>query len=392
MRGPYNFCHEPSGQDTSLLARSLVRFMAIDIGVTANHVTAAQIEVYHGRASSFPERKALIERVIERVRSMPGVTSAGAGVALPPNRAMLRITMDRVDEAIGQPTNYLVDAVSATPEYFSTLGVRLQKGRFFTNADDEDHPQVMIMSAVTARQIFGAVDPIGRTVAIPILTFTANGLAGNAPVTVIGVVDDVKYSGFETPADGVIYRPFAQQPYQVMFIVARTAHDLAGMESALRREITSVDPTIVIHAVYTVDGLVSEAVAQPRFRTMVLLGLAGLALTLAAIGLYGVVAYTVAQRTAEIGIRMALGAAAADVVRMVLREGMLLALIGVTIGLASARAVTRVLQTLLYGVQPTDALSFVVAAATLLLVTFLASYIPARRATRIDPLVALRCE
>jgi putative ABC transport system permease protein len=177
-----------------------------------------------------------------------------------------------------------------------------------------------------------------------------------------------------------------------MFVVARTIDDLAGMESALRREIAGVDPTIVIYAVNTVDGLVSEAIAQPRFRTMVLSGLAAVALTLAAVGLYGVVAYTVAQRTAEIGIRIALGATAANVVRMVLREGMLLVLVGLAIGVGSALALTRILRNLLYGVQPTDMLSFVGAAATLLLVTFLASYIPARRATRVDPLAALRCE
>jgi putative ABC transport system permease protein len=167
----------------SLLGRSLVQLMAIDIGVSAEHVTAAQIEVFHGRTSTFTERRALIGRVVERVRSMPGVTSAGAGVALPPNRAMLRITMDRVDEAIGRPTNYLVDAVSATPEYFSTLGVRLQKGRFFNDADDEDHPHVMIMSAGTARQIFGGADPINRTVVIPILTFNREDRADNAPAS-----------------------------------------------------------------------------------------------------------------------------------------------------------------------------------------------------------------
>ena len=227
---------------------------------------------------------------------------------------------------------------------------------------------------------------------IPILTFNREDRADNAPVTVIGIVDDVKYSGFEAPADGVIYRPFAQQPSPIMFVVARTIDDLAGMESALRREIAGVDPTIVIYAVNTVDGLVSEAIAQPRFRTMVILGLAAVALTLAAVGLYGVVAYTVAQRTAEIGIRIALGATAADVVRMVLREGMLLVLVGLAIGVGSALALTRILRNLLYGVQPTDMLSFVGAAATLLLVTFLASYIPARRATRVDPLAALRCE
>jgi putative ABC transport system permease protein len=366
--------------------------MAIDIGVTAEHVTAVQVEMFRGRSSSFAERRALMDRLVDRVRTIPGVRSAGAGVALPPARGFLRFTMNRLDEAIGQPTNYLVDAVTATPDYFSTLGIRLRQGRFFTRTDDADRPHVMIITAVTAQQIFGRADPIGRTLTLPILTSNPNVPADHGPVTVVGVVDDVKYSGFEAPADGVIYRPFAQQPYPLMFIVVRTQTEVASLEKALRREIASVDRLIVVHTVNTVTGLISDAVAQPRFRATVLFSLAGLTVALAAVGLYGIVAYMVTQRTSEIGIRMALGADAGRVMRMVLREGMLLALVGVSTGLVTASALTRILGNLLYGVQPTDTLSFVGAATTLLLVTFLASYIPARRATRIDPLVALRCE
>jgi putative ABC transport system permease protein len=376
----------------SLLGRSLIRLMTIDIGISAKHVTAVQLEMFRGRPSSFPERKALMDRLVDRVRSIPGVVSAGAGVALPPNRGLLRFTFNRFDEAIGQPKNYLVDAVTATPDYFSTLGIRLRQGRFFTSTDDADRPHVMIITAVTARQIFGDADPIGRTVTLPILTSNPNVPADHGPVTVIGVVDDVKYSGLDVPADGVIYRPFAQQPFPLMFIVVRTQTDVAGLENAIRREISNVDRLVVVHAVNTVTGLISDAAAQPRLRATTFIGLAGLTVALAAVGLYGVVAYMVTQRTSEIGIRMALGADAGSIMGMVLREGMLLALAGVSAGLLSARALAGILRSLLYGVQPTDTLSFVGAAAVLLLVTFLASYIPARRATRVDPLVALRCE
>jgi putative ABC transport system permease protein len=376
----------------SLLGRSLFRLLNADLGATTAHVTAVLVDVSYGRVLPLAESRALIERIVDRVRQLPGVTSAGAGVAVPPNRARLRFTMNRVDEAVGQPTNYLVDAVSATPEFFTTLGVRLQRGRFFTEADNGEHQHVMIMSANTARQIFGDRDPIGRSVALPILTGNPNGRAGNAPVTVVGIVDNVKYSGLDTPPDGVIYRPFAQQPWQTMFIVLRTGRDIEGLDASLRRAIAAVDRSTVVYSIDTLDGLVSTAAAQPRFRTVVLLALAGLTLALAAVGLYGVVAYAVVQRMAEIGIRMALGAAAGDVMRLVLREGLILASTGIALGLLVARALTRVVANLLYGVQPVDLASFVGAAAVLLLVTIVASYIPARRAVRIDSLVALRSE
>jgi putative ABC transport system permease protein len=374
-----------------LLGRSLSRLMTTDIGISADHVTAAEVLAFRGD-SSFAERRDVIDRLVARIRSLPGVVSAGAGVALPPNRGRLRFTMNRFDDAVGKPTNYLVDAVTATPDYFSTLGFRLREGRLFTATDDADHPQVMIVSAMTARQVFGAADPIGRSITLPILADAPNSPADHAPVTVVGVVDDVKYSGLDVPADGVIYRPFAQQPFPQMFLVARTPKDVAGMEDAVRRAIADVDRSIVVYFVNTVPGLVSEATVLPRFRTTVLAALAGLTAALAAIGLYGVVAYMVAQRTSEIGIRMALGAGVGDVMLMVLRQGMLLAAAGMTIGLLAARALAGILRSMLYGVEPTDGASFAFAGVLLVAVTLLASYIPARRAARVDPLVALRCE
>jgi putative ABC transport system permease protein len=248
----------------------------------------------------------------------------------------------------------------------------------------------MIMSANTAHDVFGAGDPIGRSMTLPMIGGTAH--AAPASVRLIGIVDNVKYSGLDAPPDGVIYRPFAQQPWPSMFIVVRTARDLPGMDAALRREIAAVDRSIVVYSVNTIDGLVSDAAARPRFRTVVLGALAGLALVLAAVGLYGVVAYTVAQRTAEIGIRMALGAASGDVLRLVLREGLALAAGGIAVGLVCARVLTQGVASLLYGVPPTDRLSFIAAPALLLVVTIVASYVPARRALRIDSLHAIRCE
>jgi ABC-type antimicrobial peptide transport system permease subunit len=177
-----------------------------------------------------------------------------------------------------------------------------------------------------------------------------------------------------------------------MFIVAHTANDPPDFASTLRREITAVDPTIGIHSIDTLDSLVAAATAQPRFRAVTLVFVASLALSLAVIGLYGVVAFTVAQRTAELGIRMALGASGADIIRLVLGEGMWLAAGGVAIGMIAARALTSLVVSLLYGVESTDLVSFAAAGVVLLLVAMVASYVPARRASRIDPLIALRTE
>jgi putative ABC transport system permease protein len=373
----------------SLLGRSLVRLLHTDLGVATDGVTSALIDLSFGRQLSMTAQRLLIERIVERVRSVPGVTSAGAGASMPPNLARLRFTMNRFDDAPGQPANYMVDAVTATPGYFSTLGMRLQKGRFFTDADAGDRPQVMIVSVSTARQLFGDRDPIGRNISLPMLTGQGTS---NGQVALVGVIDDVKYSGIETPTNAVIYRPFAQQPWSSMFIVAHTATNRTDFASTLRKEITAVDPAIGIYSIDTLESLVADATAQPRFRAMTLLFVASLAISLAVIGLYGVVACAVAQRTAELGIRMALGASGAHIIRLVLGEGMWLAAGGVAIGIIAARALTSLVVNLLYGVEPTDLVSFAAAGVALLVVAMLASYFPARRASRIDPLIALRTE
>lgn len=373
----------------SLLGRSFMELMRTDLGITREPVTAALIDASFGRQLSMAEQHQLIERIVERVGRLPGVTSIGAGAAMPPNLARLRFTMPRFNDASGTQTNYMVDAVTATPGYFTTLGIRLQSGRLFEDGDAMGSPEVMIVSASTARQFFGTRDPIGRAVPLPILTGQPGRMA-SAPVTVVGVVDDVKYSGIERPADAVIYRPFAQQPWPSLYIVMRTAASAPGLASAVRRELAAVDPGIGVQAIDTLDGLIANAVAQPRFRAMVLIGLATLAIALAAIGLYGVVSYTAAQRTTEIGIRMAVGADQRDVIRLVLREGLVMAAAGIVAGAIAARALTGTIVSLLYGIQPTDTVSYVGGAALLMILTMVASYVPARRASRIDPLAALR--
>ena len=367
-----------------LLGRSLVRLLQTDLGVDVNHAVTASLNLSSNRDLTSAQQIAVADRVLADVRTLPGVSSAGIGTVLPPAESRIVLTL-RGENAI----SYQSAAIPATPGYFQALGIRLLKGRFFTDADDENHPPVMIMSADTARHFFGEGDPLGRTLSLPVFK---DGKTGNATMTLVGVIAEVKYSGLEKPADNSIFRPFAQQPWPNVFLIARTHGDTRALTSALPRRISQLDSGIVVSRVNPLDAVVLDAAAQPRLRTMVIGGLAGLALALAAIGLYGVISRSVTQRTNEIGVRMALGATWTDITRMVVGEGMVLAVAGVVLGIALSYAATRVLSAFLYGIRPTDALSFAGASISLLLFALLASYLPARKASRIDPAVALRTE
>ncbi len=372
-----------------LVGRTLADLLRVDLGVTNRQVMTALVDVSFGRSLSVSEQRSTIERIVDRVGQLPGVVSIGAGASLPPNLSRLRFTLDRFDDAIGQPVNYMVDAVSATPGYFSTLGTRLREGRVFTDSDDALHPQVAVVTASTARQLFGDRRALGRVVHLPLVT--DNG-PGNGPVTIVGVIDDVRYSGLDVAPNGVIFRPFAQQPWASMFIVARTEERSASFAAAMRRAISSADPGAAIHSIDSLESLVTASVAQPTFRATSLGALAFVAVALAGLGLYGVVSFAVSQRRREIGIRMALGATRVDLLSLVFRETVWLAGAGIAAGGVAALGLARTLRTLLYGVAPGDPWSFMGASVALLGVAALASYLPMRKATRIDPIAALRAE
>jgi putative ABC transport system permease protein len=367
-----------------LLGRSLVRLLNTDLGVRADHVVIASMGLSANRDLTSAQQVDAVNRVMDDVRTLPGVSRTGVGTVLPPTESRIVLTL-RGENAI----SYQAAAIPATPGYFHALGIRLLKGRFFTDADDENHPPVMIMSADTARHFFGDGDSLGRTLSLPVFK---DGKSSNATMTLVGVIAEVKYSGLEKPADNSIFRPFAQQPWPNVFLIARAQGETRTLVSSLQRRIAQVDPGIVVTKVSPLDAVVLDAAAQPRLRTIVIAGLAGLAVALAAIGLYGVISRSVTQRTNEIGVRMALGAAWTDIVAMVVSEGMALAVPGIVLGIAISYAATRVLATFLYGITPTDAISFASASGALLVFTLIASYLPARKASRIDPAVALRTD
>jgi putative ABC transport system permease protein len=246
---------------------------------------------------------------------------------------------------------------------------------------------VVIVSEDTAKRFFGTDDPIGRTLLLPMIR---DGARSSAEMTVVGVTANVKFAGLAAPTDDVVYRPFAQQPWVAPFLIVRTTGDPADFARTLRRGIAAADKGIVVSSVTTLEQLVVDATAQPQFRAVLLASRAALALGIAAIGLYSVVAYAVSRRTKEIGIRIALGATSRDVLAMVLADGLIVALAGIATGSASAWVLASVVAGLLSGITPTDPLSFLLASIGLLSLTLLASYIPATRAARIDPVSDLR--
>jgi predicted permease len=323
--------------------------------------------------------------VIDHIGSLPGVRAVGAGTSLPPSVSRMRVTLRRSGDAV----DYQAAAVPATPGYFQALQLRLIKGRFFTDADDDRHPPVMIMSEGTAKRLFGTDDPIGRTLSMPVLR---DGTRTSAEMTLVGVTANVKYAGLDAPPDDIVYRPFTQQPWVAPFLVVRTSGDPADFAQTLRRGLAAADSGIVVSSVTPLEQLVLDASVQPQFRTVLLVSLATVASGIAAVGLYGVVAYAVSRRTREIGIRIALGATSGDVLTMVLRDGLIVACAGIAAGTAGALLLSRVLAGLLYGITPTDPASFILASLGLLALTLIASYIPASRAARIEPIGALRVE
>jgi putative ABC transport system permease protein len=353
--------------------------------VRPDHVATAAINLSYERRLTDAQQMTLIEAIVGRLRSLPNVQAVGAGASLPPSSSTIRLTLKR----FGDTVDYQAIAVPATPGYFSALGVQLLTGRVFSEADGEAQRQVMIMTADTARRFFGEEDPIGRTMQLPVLR---NRVPGTAEVTLVGVIANVKHSGLAAAPDDAVYRPIRQQPWPLLFLVARTSADPNALTSMLQREIAAIDPAIAVSSVDTLDAIVASEAATPRFRSALLAALATVTLAIASVGLYGLVAHTGSQRTKEFGVRMTLGAGSVDLLTLVFLEGGKLAGAGLALGVVGSLATTRILAGLLYGIEPTDSISFGLASGLLLLVAATATYVPARRASRLNPTAALRME
>jgi len=329
--------------------------------------------------------RAYYDQVLELARHLPGVQSAAVSDSLPPNRQADADTF--MIEGQTLPPGEMNPAVSKPvvgPGYFETMRIPLRQGRYFSEHDTQDSTPVAIVSESLARHFFPGQDPIGQRI--------KQSAPDDPYMEIVGVVGDVKYTGLQRDTDSAYYMPYRQDHARQMFLVVRSTLGVAGLAPVLRRQIQSIDRGVTLNAVSTMQQALDTDFAQPRFNTILLTLFAGIALLLAFVGIYGVIAYSVTQRTHEIGIRMALGAGRASVLGMVIGQGARLALLGIALGLAGALILTRLLSTLLFGVGATDPLTFATVGLGLLAVALLAAFIPAHRATRISPVVALRYE
>jgi len=370
---------------SGLLIRSFVRILNVDPGFDPRHVLSARI----GLASQkygHDQHVQFYQQVIARISSMPGVLSASAGWPVPLGHENATVSFSIEGRPIASGDEPSESLGLAMPGYFETMRIPLIAGRTFGEQDGLKGSPTIIINRAFAEKYFPRENPLGKGI--------QPGLGDDVfehPVRkIVGVVGDIKHKGLTTSADPQFYVPYAQGVVTNPYIVIRTSGDPAPMESALRDAVREMDKSVPVYQVSTLEEYVSKSAARPRFQMFLLTGFAAIALFLAAIGLYGLLSYMVVQRTLEIGLRMALGAQRADVLGMIVRRGLTLALIGVGAGVGISAIITRLLSGLLYGIRPTDPVTFAATAGLLLLVSVAASSVPAFRAARMDPMKTLR--
>jgi putative ABC transport system permease protein len=368
-----------------LLIRSFVQLQQVRPGFNAEQLLTMQVPLPRAKYSEPAQVLSFYDRLLARVSAVPGVRSAAVSSSLPPNGLQVSDTFNLEGVLSAEDAKSpLASVLFTSPGYFRTLDVPLVQGRDFTERDNTSAPLAVIINETMARKYFGNQNPIGKR-----LKGGGTERTANPWMEIVGVVGDVKYEGLETSTAPAYYIPFLQNPIRGMNLVVNASLAPAAVTAAVRAEVRNIDPEIPVARVNTMEKLIDESIAQPRFRTFLIGIFSVVAMLLAAIGIYGVVAYSVSQRTQEIGIRMALGARPSDVLRLVVRQGMTLTLAGVALGVLGALALTRLTANLLFGVGATDPLTFAVISCLLIFVALLACYIPARRAARLDPMQAL---
>jgi predicted permease len=370
-----------------LLLKSLWRLQQVDSGVNAEQVLTMFLSPRGQRFSQGQQFVDFYARLLEGVQALPGVRAAAVSNSLPP----ASFEYSDIFHIEGRPYTpnqppFVAYVIKTSPDYPRTLGIALRSGRLFTASDNADAPPVMLVNEAFHRLFLPGENPVGKRIHV-----------GPGPQQVwreiVGVVGNVKYNGLADEAQPAFYQPLAQSPSGWIFLSLKTdTADPLSLAPAVRNVVKSVDNEVPLAQVSTLEQRMRTATAQLRFRTMLIALFAALALLLACIGIYGVISYSVSQRTHEIGIRLALGAQPRDLLRLIAQQGLTLTLIGVGCGLLASLALTRLMQKLLFEVSATDPLTFASVALLLTVVALLACWIPARRATKVDPLIALRSE
>jgi putative ABC transport system permease protein len=371
-----------------LLINSLLRLERVHPGFDPRNVISLSLGLPQLKYRAPQQVRDFYQQLLSRIGALPGVAAASAVTPLPLSGDTVACSF----QIEGRPTvrgEYLnTHYRSIGLGYFRAMRIAVVKGRDFTARDDQNAPSVIIINETLARRFFPNEDPLRKRIR-PTISI---GEHGAVMLEIVGIVGDVRHRSLRRMPDPEVYVPHAQAPFNNMTLVVRAKSDLGSIIAGVRNEVRAMDKDLPVYDVRTLDHYLVSSIAHPRFNTLLLAVFAGIALILAAVGLYGVMSYAVAQRTHEIGIRVALGAQARDVLKLIMGQGMKLALTGLVIGVAGASALARVMSTLLFGISTLDPATFTVIPLLLAAIALLACYIPARRATKVDPIVALRYE
>jgi putative ABC transport system permease protein len=370
-----------------LMVKSFGHLRNINTGFNADNLLTMVVRLPYAKYKEDPQVVGFFKQATERISALPGVRSVGLVNYLPFYGGLGASSAFTIEGRPAQPPGQEIttDVRVTDPGYFNAMGIPLLRGRNFTDIEASEARHVVLISEAMARKYFPGEDPIGKRVTVPMSEKPV-------PTEIVGIVGDVKYESLVDEAKPAVYFPHSELTYSFMTLVVRTTADPADMASALRSEVRAIDPDQPVSDVRTMDQVMSDTLSRARFNTLLLGLFAGLATLLAAVGIFGVMNYSVTLRTHEIGIRVALGAQQGRLLMLILRQGLLLTLTGIGIGLAGAFALTRVLSGMLFGVGATDPATFAAIVLLLAVVSLIACYIPARRATKVDPMIALRYE
>ncbi len=373
-----------------LLIRSFIGLVNVSPGFAAGKTIALQVFIWD-RYATPEKRAAYVDEALKKIKEVPGVESAGVTTALPFFESgidtSLPLSIDGQPTPPGQEPTAFYTIASA--DYFSSIGVKLLQGRGFNQFDTATSLPVVLVNETMAQRFWQSETPVGKKFTV---SSTGRGSRGPTTFEIVGMVSDVRHDGLDKAPRTEFFRPYSQSPSGAIIFTVRTTAEPTAITSILKSRLWEINPTQPFYAISTMDALISDSLKARRFSLLLLGVFAVLALTLTVIGIYGVMSYSVTQRTREVGLRMALGARSSDVLKMVLRQGLILSLAGIGIGIVGAFLLTRLLSTLLFGITPTDPATYFSVSALLLGVALVACFVPARRAAKTDPMVALRYE